>query len=107
MNEKQWSLELLLALVDRMQELLNQLKRLLLDGPNSADEKWHFPENNYTVLAIWLLYDPKAHRLFPVSEKKSWNELAQRLSKYVGWTVDEHILRQNYTRNYLKIRKKE
>jgi hypothetical protein len=41
--------------------------------------RWDFPEGNYSVLATWLLYDPMAHMLFPVAEKKSWAELGSRL----------------------------
>ena len=77
---------------------LREVETALNEGLLEEDEKWTFPEGNYTVLAIWLLYDPKARRLFAVTERKSWVELAERLSKYVEWTVDWDSLRRNYTR---------
>ena len=87
-------------LKQHVQSLLNTLQ------PEDNERRWTFPLNDYTVLAIWLLYDPIAHDLFPVNKKKSWEELANRLSTYVGWTVDPHNLRQNYNRRYLKKTKK-
>ena len=95
----------------QLNEFLTRLKQHLqsmLSDPqlNDTERRWKFPNDDYTVLAIWLLYDPIAHDLFPVDKKKSWAELAQRLSKYVGWVVDSHILRENYTRKSLKKKKK-
>lgn len=81
---------------------LNELEQVFTQDIFIGIEPWVFPEDNYTVLAIWLLYDPVAHELFPVNKKKSWAELAERLSKYVGWVVDEHNLRRNYIRRSLK-----
>lgn len=107
MEANQMNLEKTSALITRIHTELDELKAIMLEGVLNTAEKWNFPEDNYTVLAIWLIYDPKAHILFPVNQKKSWSELAQKLTKFVGWTIDEHILRQNYTRKYLKIRKKE
>ena len=60
--------------------------------------KWDFPVNNYSVLTTWLIYDPIAHILFPVHQRESWADLAEKLSEYSGWTVDERILRQTYNR---------
>ena len=105
MEANQMNLEKTSALITRIHTELDELKAIMLEGVLNTAEKWNFPEDNYTVLAIWLMYDPKAHILFHVNQKKSWSELAQKLTKYVGWTIDEHILRQNYTRKYLKIRK--
>ena len=107
MNEKQMSLEQMRAMLKRMRAELEEVDKALNEGVLETEEKWDFPEDNYTVLAIWLLYDPKARRLFAVNERKSWVELAERLTKYVGWTVDEHVLRQNFTRKYLRYSKKE
>lgn len=106
MKEKQMSDEQMSAKIKEMHASLDELENALI-GREWDEERWTFPENKYTVLAVWLLYDPKAHRLFSVNKKKSWAELAERLTKYVGWIVDEHILRQNYTRKYLQNSKKE
>lgn len=91
------------SLTVQLTDALAQLRKYvqsMLDTPQpvDAERRWTFPENNYTVLAIWLFYDPLAHELFPISTKKSWAELALKLTKYVGWVVDEHALRQNYNR---------
>ena len=86
------------ARIKRMHTELVELEKDLNEGGLEAEEKWEFPEGNYTVLAIWLLYDPRARRLFAVNERKSWVELAERLTKYVEWTVDWDCLRRNYTR---------
>ena len=88
MNEKQMSLEQMYARIKRMHTELEELEKAMYEGVSEAEEKWEFPEGNYTVLAIWLLYDPRARRLFAVNERKSWVELAERLTKYVEWTVD-------------------
>ena len=81
---------------------LDELEKMVMEGVALQEARWDFPEGNYSVLATWLLYDPTAHELFPVAEKKSWTELGNRLSEYVGWTVDWHTLRKNYTRKDLK-----
>lgn len=98
MNEKQMSLEQMCAMIKGMRTELEELEKALNEGVLEGDEKWMFPEGNYTVLAIWLLYDPRARRLFAVNERRSWVELAERLTKYVEWTVDWDCLRRNYTR---------
>ena len=85
---------------------LDKLEELVMEEALMQEARWNFPEGNYSVLATWLLYDPMAHMLFPVAEKKSWAELGSRLSEYVGWTVDWYSLRRNYTRKSLKNRKK-
>ena len=102
MKEQKMSIEQVRAMIEKMHASLEDLEKALNEGVLDGDEKWMFPEGNYTVLAIWLLYDPKARKLFPIKGKKSWAELAERLSKYVGWTVDWHSLRKNYTRKDLK-----
>ena len=102
MNEKQMSLEQMCAMIKGMRTELEELEKALNEGVLEGDEKWMFPEGNYTVLAIWLLYDPRARRLFAVNERKSWVELAERLTKYVEWTVDWDCLRRNYTRKSLR-----
>ena len=107
MKEQKMSIEQVRAMIKRMCAELEELEKALNEGVSEEGEKWTFPEYNYTVLAIWLLHDPKARKLFSVNERKSWVELAGRLTKYVGWTVDEHILRQNFTRKYLRHNKKE
>ena len=81
---------------------LDKLEELVMEEAVMQGARWDFPEGNYSVLATWLLYDPTAHELFPVAEKKSWAELGNRLTEYVGWTVDWHTLRKNYTRKDLK-----
>jgi len=98
MNEKQMSLEQMRAMIEKMHASLEELEKAMYEGVLEEGEKWMFPEGNYTVLAIWLLYDPNAQRLFAVNERKSWVELAERLTKYVEWTVDWDCLRRNYTR---------
>ena len=98
MNEKQMSFEGMCARIKRMHAALEELEKALKEGVMDEGEKWEFPKDNYTVLAIWMLYDPKAQRLFAVNERKSWTELAERLTKYVGWMVDWDCLRRNYTR---------
>ena len=85
---------------------LDELEELVLEEAVRQDARWDFPEGNYSVLATWLLYDPTAHMLFPVAEKKSWAELGNRLSDYVGWIVDWYSLRRNFTRKSLKNSKK-
>ena len=95
------SLEQMRAKIKRMHAELNELERNLCEC-SLQDARWEFPEGNYTVLAIWLLYDPKAQRMFAVNERKSWVELAERLTKYVEWTVDWDCLRRNYTRKSLR-----
>ena len=102
MNEKQMSFEDVRAVIKRMCAELVELEKLLKESVWKEETKWPFPEGNYTVLAIWLLYDPRAHEVFPVNGRKSWVELAERLTKYVGWVVDWHTLRKNYTRKDLK-----
>ena len=102
MNEKQMSLEQMCARIKRMHTELEELEKALNEGVMDEGEKWEFPEDNYTVLAIWLLYDPRARRMFAVNERKSWVELAERLTKYVGWMVDGENLRKNYTRKSLQ-----
>ena len=81
---------------------LDKLEELVMEEALMQEARWNFREGNYSVLATWLLYDPMAHMLFPVAEKKSWVELGNRLTEYVGWTVDWHTLRKNYTRKDLK-----
>lgn len=102
MNEKQMSFEGMCARIKSMHTELEELEKALKEGVLDEGEQWTFPEDNYTVLAIWLLYDPKAWRLFAVNERKSWVELAERLTKYVGWMVDGENLRKNYTRKSLQ-----
>ena len=102
MNEKQMSLEQVRAMIKGMRTELEELGKALNEGVLEGDEKWMFPEGNYMVLVIWLLYDPRAWRLFAVNERKSWVELAERLTKYVEWTVDWDCLRRNYTRKSLR-----
>ena len=102
MKEQKMSIEQVRAMIEKMHASLEELEKALNEGVLEGDEKWMFPEGNYTVLAIWLLYDPKAHVVFPVNGRKSWVELAERLTKYVGWMVDWHTLRKNYTRKDLK-----
>ena len=60
MNEKQMSFEGMCARIKSMHTELEELENALNEGVLDGDEKWMFPEDNYTVLAIWLLYDPKA-----------------------------------------------
>ena len=91
------------SLAAQLTEALAQLRRYVQSlrdttQPTDTERRWTFPKDTYTVLAIWLLYDPIAHELFPVNKKKSWAELANRLTKYIGWVVDSEILRQNYNR---------
>ena len=95
MNEKQMSLEQMCAMIEKMHANLEELEKALNEGVLEGDEKWMFPEGNYTVVAIWLLYDPRARRMFAVNERKSWVELAERLTKYVEWTVDWDCLRRS------------
>ena len=98
MKEQKMSIEQVRAMIEKMHASLEDLEKALNEGVLEGDEKWTFPEGNYTVLAIWLLYDPRARRLFAVNERKSWVELAERLTKYVEWTVYWDCLRRNYTR---------
>jgi len=98
MKEQKTSIEQVRAMINGMRTELEELENTLNEGVSDGDEKWMFPEGNYTVLAIWLLYDPRARRMFAVNERKSWVELAERLTKYVEWTVDWDCLRRNYTR---------
>lgn len=98
MKEQKMSIEQVRAMIEKMHASLEDLEKALKEGVMDEGEKWMFPEGNYTVLAIWLLYDPRARRLFAVNERKSWVELAERLTKYVEWTVDWDCLRRNYTR---------
>ena len=102
MKEQKRIIEQVRAMIEKMHASLEDLEKALEEGVMDEGEKWEFPEDNYTVLAIWLLYDPRARRLFAVNERKSWVELAERLTKYVGWMVDWHTLRKNYTRKDLK-----
>jgi len=102
MKEQKMSIEQVRAMIEKMHASLEDLEKALNEGVLDRDEKWMFPEGNYTVLAIWLLYDPRARRLFAVNERKSWVELAERLTKYVEWTVDWDCLRRNYTRKSLR-----
>ena len=102
MKEQKMSIEQVRAMIEKMHASLEELENALNEGVMNEGEKWEFPEGNYTVLAIWLLYDPRAHEVFPVNGRKSWVELAERLTKYVGWMVDWHTLRKNYTRKDLK-----
>lgn len=83
---------------------LNELEQVFTQDIFIGIEPWVFPEDNYTVLAIWLLYDPVAHELFPVNKKKSWAELAERLSKfqnkaYLTAGASHNFLTNNY-QNY-------
>ena len=84
MNEKQMSLEQMCAMIKGMRTELEKLEKALKEGVLDEGEQWTFPEDNYTVLAIWLLYDPKAWRLFAVNERKSWVELAERLTTSIS-----------------------
>ena len=85
---------------------LDKLEELVMEEAFMQEARWDFPEGNYSVLATWLLYDPMANMLFPVAKKKSWAELGNRLTEYVGWTVDWYSLRRTYTRKSLKNSKK-
>ena len=107
MKEQKMSIEQVRAMIEKMHASLEDLEKALNEGVLEGDEKWMFPEGNYTVLAIWLLYDPRARRLFAVNERKSWVELAERLTKYVEWTVDWDCLRRNYTRKSFRKTKKQ
>ena len=98
MKEQKMSIEQVRVMIKGMRTSLEDLENALNEGVSEEGEKWVFPEDNYTVLAVWLLYDPRAQRLFAVNERKSWVELAERLTKYVEWTVDWDCLRRNYTR---------
>ena len=102
MKEQKMSIEQMCAMIKGMRTELEELEKALNEGVLDGDEKWMFPEGNYTVLAIWLLYDPRARRMFAVNERKSWTELADRLTKSVGWAVEWHSLRRNYTRKNIK-----
>ena len=102
MKEQKMSIEQVRAKIKKMRTEWKELEKAFDEGVLNEGEKWTFPEDNYTVLAIWLLYDPKAQRLFAVNERKSWTELADRLTKYVGWAVEWHSLRRNYTRKNIK-----
>lgn len=102
MKEQKMSIEQVRAKINKMRTEWEELEKAFDEGVLNEGEKWTFPEDNYTVLAIWLLYDPKAQRLFAVNERKSWTELADRLTKYVGWAVEWHSLRRNYTRKNIK-----
>ena len=86
-----------LAQIAAIHQQLDELETCIREQ-QLTERRWTFPKDNYTVLAIWLLYDPVAHELFPVSTRKSWAELALRLTDYVGWVVDPEILRQTYNR---------
>ncbi len=104
MNEKQMSLEQMCAMIEKMHASLEELEKAMYEGVSEEGEKWTFPEGNYTVLAIWLLYDPRARRLFAVNERKSWMELAERLTKYVEWTLyfrDSDVVRFNKAKESL------
>ena len=100
MKEQKMSIEQVRAMIKRMHAELEEVEKVLT--MEETAERWTFPDDNYTILAIWLLYDPHARRLFPVNEKKSWAELADRLTNYVGWAVEWHSLRRNYTRKNIK-----
>ncbi len=98
----QMSIEQARAMIKGMHAQLEKLEIILTESTLNAKEKWEFPKDNYTVLATWLLYDPMAHELFPVNKRKSWVELADKLTEYTGWVVDWHSLRRNFTRKNLK-----
>ena len=55
MNEKQMSLEQMCARIKSMHTELEELEKALKEGVLDEGEQWTFPEDNYTVLAIWLL----------------------------------------------------
>ena len=58
MKEQKMSIEQVRAKIKKMHASLEELENALNEGVLDGDEKWMFPEGNYTVLAIWLLYDP-------------------------------------------------
>ena len=60
MKENQMSIEQVRAMIKRICTVLENVLTALNEGVSEEGEKWIFPEGNYTVLAIWLLYDPKA-----------------------------------------------
>ena len=60
MNEKQMSFEGMCARIKRMHTELEELEKALKEGVLDEGEQWTFPEDNYTVLSIWMLHDPKA-----------------------------------------------
>ncbi len=60
MKEQKMSIEQVRAMIEKMHASLEDLEKALNEGVLEGDEKWMFPEGNYTVLAIWLLYDPRA-----------------------------------------------
>ena len=58
----------------QLNEFLTRLKQYLqsmLSDPqlNDTERRWKFPNDDYTVMAIWLLYDPIAQDLFPEDKK--------------------------------------
>ena len=58
-NKQAQSLAQIAAIHQQLDELETCIREQQL-----TERRWTFPKDSYTVLAIWLLYDPVAHELF-------------------------------------------
>ena len=75
--------------------------------PMNVDERnWTFPENDYDWLATWLTTNEFALKKKRKWKSESWPAYAIRLSKYVGWSVDQ-VLLQRCLKQKLGIKKQQ
>ena len=63
----------------------------------TAKSKPFFPTNDYRRIYIEIEAHRMAGRVFP-APYTTYAELAELLTAEVGWFVDEHNLRQNFSR---------
>lgn len=59
---------------------------------------WEFDQNDYSTLSTWLVKDPWAQKHKAKHPTESWPVYAIRISKYVGWDVDDKTLRRSIER---------
>lgn len=66
--------------------------------PMNVDERnWTFPENDYDWLGTWLTTNEFALKYKRKWKSESWPAYAIRLSKYIGWSVDNVLLQRCLT----------
>ena len=80
--------------------LMALLKQIGTLNPSDTDDitampsDWVFKPNDYSTLTTWLLNEPWARKHKFKYRTESWPAYAIRLSKYVGWDVDDKTLRR-------------
>ena len=85
---------------------MKNLKELLKEMSEEEVKNLLFPENEYKPL--WRFMQSKAgKKTIPNYDRMKWSERARALSEISGWTVDDRVLRTDFTRFDTLQRKKQ